>query len=141
MIDLKNYAYKITSSLDVGILGTVGFIALQRFYDFTIPTHKFLLLTFALVMCDSVTGIFAAIRNKQKIQSAGMRRTFSKIIVYFIAILLSEGMSQTFFPAVPLAFTVSLAITATEFKSNIENVESYAGINIWSFIKDKIKIK
>ncbi|QDP50393.1 MAG: hypothetical protein Unbinned5350contig1001_8 [Prokaryotic dsDNA virus sp.] len=61
------------------------------------------------------------------------------MIVYFIAILLSQGLMKVFeIPILNLTYTVSLIIAIAEFKSVIENVETIADLKIWSFIKEKL---
>jgi hypothetical protein len=61
-----------------------------------IPISPFLIFTVILVFCDLVTGIIAAKNRKEKITSFKIRRTVVKIVLYFIAILLAEGMRDIF---------------------------------------------
>jgi hypothetical protein len=122
----------------------LGFIAagLGIFLDFILPVRQFILFTFILVVCDSITGIMAykvrsrASNIKIKIEAFKLKKTISKIVLYFIAILLAEGMKVTFMPGIPIPFVVAFAIATVEFKSNIENIETVTGITIWSSVKD-----
>lgn len=93
-------------------------------------------------MSDFVTGILAAIKRKERVSSRGMRNTVVKIILYFIAILLSEGMVVVFkIPGHMLTYSVAFVIAVTEFRSNIENIESATGTSIWSAIKNFVTQK
>lgn len=106
--------------------------------SFLIPTTPFLGIMFFLVFADFVTGTRAAVSRGEKLTSKGFRRTVEKILLYFIAILASEGMRRVFMPAVPITYMTSLAIAVTEFKSNIENVESVTGVKIWATIREVV---
>tara|TARA_R100001377_G_scaffold85295_1_gene71354 strand:- start:31149 stop:31481 length:333 start_codon:yes stop_codon:yes gene_type:complete len=103
------------------------------------PVASFLFFTVVLVVCDLGTGVMAAKKRKEVVHSKGIRRTVDKMIVYFIAILLSQGLMKVFeIPILNLTYTVSLIIAIAEFKSVIENVETIADLKIWSFIKEKL---
>lgn len=106
---------------------------------FIAPLWGFLIITAVLVIADFITGIAAAIYRKERISSRGMRNTVVKIVLYFIAILLSEGMVVVFnIPAHILTYSVAFVIAVTEFRSNIENIESATGTSIWSAIKNLV---
>jgi phage-related holin len=105
---------------------------------FIIPISAFLLFTVFLVVCDLFTGTMAARHREETISSKGLRRTVEKIVLYFIAILASEGMSIVFMPKIPISYVTAFAIGITEFRSNIENIEAVTGVNIWKFIKDRL---
>ncbi|MBK6904036.1 MAG: phage holin family protein [Saprospirales bacterium] len=87
---------------------------------------------------DWITGIRAAVKRKEPILAAKMGKTIEKTALYFIALLLSEGMRRTFFPAFPITYITALSISITEFKSNIENIESVTGVNLWIYLKDHL---
>ena len=106
--------------------------------SFILPVAPFLSFTSALVLCDLYTGTRAARKRAEKIHSKGLKRTVEKLIVYFIAILLSEGMIRTFELPFNITYVVAFAIALTEFKSNIENIEEISGVNIWTVIRDRI---
>lgn len=127
--------YKILDNLWLGATALV----VQYIYPFIFPVKGFLIFTGAVVLCDTVTGILAAHKRGEPISSKGMRRTITKIIIYFIAILLAEGMRVTFVPGVSIPYAVAFVIATTEFKSNIENIESISGISLWATITSTIK--
>lgn len=103
---------------------------------FLMPIAKFLLLVSSMVVADYFTGTRAARHRGEVINSKGMRRTIEKIVMYFVGILLSEGLTWTFslprFGDLSLTFTVSAFICATEFRSNLENISSYTGNDLWA---------
>lgn len=125
--------------LDNIILAISGMVV-NYIYPFMLPIKSFLILTLALVACDTITGIMAAERRGEKVSSKGIRRTLEKIIAYFIAILLSEGMRVVFMNEVQVPYFVALIIAIAEFKSNIENIEHISGHSIWQMLKSKMKI-
>lgn len=107
--------------------------------SFVLPIAPFLAFTVFLVLCDLFTGTKAARVRNEKINSRGLRRTVEKILLYFIAILASEGMRLVFMEPIPVSYVTAFAIAITEFKSNIENIETVTGANVWSYLKDRIK--
>ena len=109
--------------------------------SFFIPIVPFLLFTIVLVGFDLFTGTKAAKSRGEPINSRGLRRTVEKIALYFVAILLGQGITQVFMPSIPVAYVVAFAIALTEFKSNIENVEQVTGARIWHLLKDRFKLK
>lgn len=110
--------------------------------SFIVPLTPFLAFTVVLVLCDLYTGTRAARHRGEQINSRGLKRTIEKISLYFIAILLSNGMEAVFFLLkgwhTELTFVVSSIIALTEFKSNIENISAYTGAQIWPSIVDKM---
>ena len=106
-----------------------------------LPIGKFLILVVLLIVSDFITGILASQKNNEKLNSRRMSRTLSKSIAYMIAVLLSHAMDVTFIKgtaldSVSLAYLVSFFICTIEFQSNIENIETITGINIWSKLSD-----
>ncbi len=138
--EIKNVAVKKIMKyleLDNIILATMGMIV-NYVVPFVLPVKGFLMLTLALVFCDTITGIMAAEKRGEKISSKGIRRTIEKIIAYFIVILLSEGFRIVFMPDIGVPYFISLIISIAELKSNIENVEDISGHSIWETLKKKI---
>lgn len=107
--------------------------------SFIVPAGPFMGIVLFLVFCDFITGIRAAKFRNEKITSKGFRRTVEKMLLYFVAILASEGMRQVFQPGIPVTYMTALAISVTEFKSNIENIETVTGVKIWTTIKEVFK--
>jgi phage-related holin len=104
---------------------------------FFAPIALILFTTGSLVCADLMTGVFAARKRGEQIQSRKMARSVSKIIFYFIAIILSRLMEVVFFPQIPIANITAGYIALIEFKSNIENIGTITGIDIWKAIINK----
>lgn len=102
------------------------------------PILLILFTTGALVMTDLFTGVYAAKKRGEVIHSKKMARSVSKIIFYFIAIILSRLMEIAFFPSIPIANITAGYIALIEFKSNIENISTITGLDIWKAIINKI---
>lgn len=113
---------------------------IQRINDFVLPIGHFLAIVIGLVLADWITGIRAAVKRKEPILAAKMGKTIEKTALYFIALLLSEGMRRTFFPAFPITYITALSISITEFKSNIENIESVTGVSLWEYLKEHLSV-
>jgi hypothetical protein len=107
-----------------------------------LPVAHFLGLTVALVVLDLYTGVRAAQHRKEPIRSRGFGRTTEKITLYFVAILLSRGMHLVFFAPMGVKFDlvwlVAGLISLTEFKSNLENIGTVTGMDIWGSISQYI---
>ena len=134
---LKSYNYSFMNKfiLTVYFYGLPSLVG-SWLLAFLLPVASFLTFTVVLVICDLITGVMAAHKRKEKIHSKGIRRTIAKIMVYFIAILLSEGLMKVYaLPYINATYAVSIIISIAEFKSVIENVEIISNINIWSTLK------
>jgi phage-related holin len=102
------------------------------------PIALILFTTGFLVATDLFTGIFAAKKRGENIDSKKMARSISKIIFYFVAIILSRLMEIAFFPQIPIANITAGYIALVEFKSNIENISTITGLDIWKALINKI---
>ncbi len=113
--------------------------------NFLAPITPFLVFIMVLVFADLYTGISAAKKEgiyKKLEASKGMRTTVTKIIQYFIAILLSRGMVVAFeinTTYLPLTYIVAFYIAYVELKSNFENISRTTGIDLWQVIGSRLK--
>ena len=105
---------------------------------FFTPILLILFTTGFLVATDLVTGVFAARKRGEAIDSKKMARSISKIIFYFIGIILSRLMEIAFFPQIPVANITAGYICLVEFQSNLENIRTITGLNLGQAIIDKI---
>lgn len=113
------------------------------------PVQPFLITISILVVCDMVTGIWAARKTGAPFTSSKLARTLPKIIFYPLSILISELMVFTYFQGTPvfesLTYMVALFISTVEFQSNIENIGRITGNNIWNHVKnwlvDRVRAK
>ena len=102
--------------------------------SFFIPIKGFLIFTIFVVGADMATGIMAARKEQQKINSKGLYRTTEKIVVYFVSILIFEGAKKTFSIPVPITYMVAMMIAATELFSIAENVKRITGVELGTLI-------
>lgn len=105
---------------------------------FVLPSASFLIFTVVLVFADLCTGTMAAKHRGETIHSRGLRRSVSKIVLYLLAILLSEGFEKVFELHIDISYMVAGLISITELKSNMENIGEVTGIDFWSKIADKL---
>lgn len=106
------------------------------------PIKAAMLTVGFLIFLDLLTGIWAAIKRKEPIKSAALRRTISKMIIYQLAVIcgfliehyLVEG-------ALPIAKIVSGFIGIVEFKSILENFNSIMGTDIFKVLIQKLGSK
>lgn len=108
-------------------------------FEAVLPLVSSLAAVIILVATDFYTGVRAARKREEKIVSKGLRKTVGKIRDYFLAILLSHMVQQTWMPGVPLTFIVSSYIALTELLSNIENLSQLTGVDIYSHLAGHIK--
>ena len=98
-------------------------------FSFFIPIKGFLIFTVFVVFADMATGIIAAKKEGQKINSRGLYRTIEKIVVYFCAILIFEGARNTF--SLPnITYMAAFLIATVELYSISENTKRITGVNL-----------
>lgn len=120
----------------------VGSVVLGWFMSLILPVQPFLICIGFLVAVDVITGVLAARHRGERLSSAKMGRTIPKVLLYPLAVIVSELMVQTFFQTTPVAnsltYMVALFICAVEFQSAIENIGTLTGNDIWSQVKDRM---
>jgi hypothetical protein len=99
-------------------------------FSFFIPIKGFLLFVIAVTFADMITGIKAARKEGQKINSRGLYRTSEKIAVYFVGIMIFEGAKNTFSLPVPITYMVAFLIATVELYSISENIKRITGVNL-----------
>ena len=99
-------------------------------FSFFVPIKGFLLFVIAVTFADMVTGIKAARKEGQKINSRGLYRTSEKIAVYFVGIMIFEGAKNTFSLPVPITYMVAFLIATVELISISENIKRITGVNL-----------
>ena len=103
-------------------------------FSFFIPIKGFLIFTVFVVFADMATGIMAAKKEQQKINSKGLYRTMEKIVVYFCAILIFEGARNTFSLPFNITYMTAFLIAAVELTSISENIKRITGVNLGTLI-------
>jgi len=105
------------------------------------PAVPIIILTGVLIFSDTATGIWAAVKRKEKITSRALGRTATKIVLYSAVILLTFGF-EVFFPALQYVHMGQIAsgyICLVELKSIYENVSDITGLDVWSHLVGKIE--
>jgi uncharacterized membrane protein len=99
-------------------------------FSFFVPIKGFLIFTVFVVFADMATGIIAAKKEGQKINSRGLYRTIEKIVVYFCAILIFEGARNTFSLTFNITYMAAFLIATVELYSISENIKRITGVNL-----------
>ena len=102
--------------------------------SFFIPIKGFLIFTVFVVFADMGTGIMAAKKEQQKINSKGLYRTMEKIVVYFCGILIFEGARNTFSLPFNITYMAAFLMAAVELTSISENIKRITGVNLGTLI-------
>jgi phage-related holin len=103
------------------------------------PIKAMIIVTVVLVIADLITGVLAARKKGQAITSAGLRRTVTKIGVYFTAICLSFLVEIFMIESIlPISKIISGLIGVVELKSLMENLNYIHGSDIFKTIIDKL---
>jgi hypothetical protein len=103
------------------------------------PIKALMLSVGFLIFADLVTGLWAAVKDKVPVTSAGMRRTISKILVYQLAVIsgfLVEHYMLTDF--LPISKIVATVIGLVELKSVLENSNKILGYNLFKTVIAKL---
>lgn len=104
-----------------------------------LPIHSIIYATTILIMVDTITGILAAKKRKEKIRSSKYRNVVSKAIIYNIALITAFIVEKYMqFDIVPVIKLTAAAIGSTEFLSIAENLNTINGKNIFQSLKSAI---
>lgn len=103
------------------------------------PIKAVLVTVGILIVADALTGMYAAHKRGEKISSAAMRRTLSKMLVYQGVVILGYLLEANLMDhLMPVAKIVASAIGMVEFKSILENSNSIVGTNVLKSIISKL---
>lgn len=95
-----------------------------------------------LVVADMVTGIWAAYKRKEKINSAEMRRSVSKMLIYQLTIVSAFALEKWILEdTIPVSRIVSGVIGMVEFKSILENASAITGQDLLKMVIEKLGSK
>ena len=123
MRSIMNTAMKLFSSLEALTGAFLGAIL-----SFITPIAPFFWLAVGLVIADTMTGMIAARKRKEKINSRGFSRLLSKLAVYMFSILACHGVEVVL--SIPnVTYLAVGAIAATELMSILENTRVVSGTN------------
>ena len=120
-------------------LGTIVKLGVPYLVFFFAPITAAIIGLAVLIFFDVITGCRAAKLRGEEIRSNRLARTVSKIIFYSIAIILSRVMEVSFMDWMPVAKLTAGYIAIVEFKSNMENIASITGVDVWKHLMNKIE--
>lgn len=94
------------------------------------PIQGVIVTVGVLIFADLFLGIWAAKKRGEKITSAGMRRSVTKLLVYQTAVL-TGFLFETFLLGglVPVYKLVALVVGSVELKSLLENATEITGVS------------
>lgn len=103
------------------------------------PIQAAVITILVLIVTDMITGIMAAVKRKEPVTSAGLRRTLTKLFIFELILLLGF-LCETYLLAsfIPLSKIFSSFIALTELKSIIENLNEINGDNLLKSLIDKL---
>ena len=104
-----------------------------------LPVKATLITVMVLTVADLVSGVAAARKRRQKITSAGLKRTIIKTTVYEAVVMLGFLTEQYMTgDAVPVVKVLAGFIGLTELKSVMENIEIISGMSIVKLLIKKL---
>jgi DNA-binding ferritin-like protein (Dps family) len=103
------------------------------------PAKALLISVGFLIIADLVTGIWAAVKRNDKISSAALRRSVSKIFVYQLAVI-SGFLVEHFMLAdmFPVSKVVASVIGLVELTSILENSNTILGQDLFKSVIAKL---
>lgn len=103
------------------------------------PIHQVLGTVLSMIVIDLVTGILAAKKRGEKINSRSLRQSVSKFFVYEIAIM-SAFLCEQYLTSnsIPVMKMISTLIGIVELKSVLENLDGISGESFFRSIVSKL---
>ncbi len=106
------------------------------------PIQAVMMTVGFLIFLDLLTGVWAARKRKEKISSAALRRTISKMIIYQIAIISGFFIEKHLLQdSLPITKVVAGFIGLVEFKSILENGNTILGTDIFKLLIQRLGSK
>lgn len=103
------------------------------------PIQAIMLSVGFLIFADLITGIWAALKRGEKVSSAAMRRTVSKMVIYQLAVIGAFVLETHLMGGLlPVTKIVAGVIGLVEFKSMLENSSAIVGGDVFKLIMKKI---
>lgn len=96
------------------------------------PIQEILIVTFVLVLCDLITGLWAALKLKDRISSAKLRSSVSKFFIYTLAIICGF-LVEHYLAAdkLPIYKIIAGMVGVVELKSILENLDKINGESLF----------
>ena len=102
------------------------------------PIQSLLTTSAVLILVDLITGIIAAMKQKEPITSAGLRRTVTKIFVYETAVMMAFLVEHYMSDALPFVKMASTMIAIVELKSVYENLNTIGNNQLLKSLIDNL---
>jgi hypothetical protein len=103
------------------------------------PIKAVIIMTGVLIVVDLITGIMAARKRGEQINSAALRRTITKCLVYNCAVLTGFLVEVYMIDGLmPISKIVSGIIGVVEFSSILENLNTIHGSNLFKTLIEKL---
>lgn len=103
------------------------------------PIQAVLVTVGILIVADLVLGILAARKRGEVINSASMRRTVSKMLIYESVVILGYLLQHYLMDDImPVAKICAGAIGMVEFKSILENADTINGGSLLKALIEKL---
>lgn len=107
---------------------------------FMMPIHTLIIGVGALILLDTIAGLYRAFKLKQSITSKKFGHIISKILLYNIAIISGYILQWIIgIDVLPISKLIASVIGLTEIKSILENVNEITGIDLWKFVMNYVK--
>lgn len=103
------------------------------------PAKTVLMAIAALCAADLVTGLAAALKERQKITSRGLKRSLIKLAVYEVG-LACAFLAETYLtgPELPAMKLVAALAGVTELKSILENLDRIGGQSLYKALLTRL---
>lgn len=102
------------------------------------PVQPMLISAASFIILDLLTGVAAAIKQKEKLTSAGLQRTVVKLFVYGTVIVLGFVAQTYLVKDIQIVNLITSYVGLTELVSIAENINILGGGNLLQSILDKL---
>lgn len=123
-----NYTYHLQKICLLTPIGLISYFA---------PLQELMFAIWFFILIDTVTGIWAAYANNEKIHSSKSRQFVVKFITYMIALIVAFVFDKHIINSVDMWTTRAIAfvLATIELQSNFENLYKATGIKLWDRLK------
>lgn len=100
------------------------------------PVKAVLVTVLVLVLLDTITGVMAARKRGERITSAGLRRSVSKLLAFELALIAGHLLERFLLvgAGIPVVSLLAAAIGVVEAKSVLENCDTISGGSVFKSI-------
>ncbi len=103
------------------------------------PIQSVIISVGVLVFADAITGIWASIKNGQGFNSAALRRTVSKLLIFQLCIITGFLVEQYLIGSIiPITKIIGGLIGLVELTSILENANKITGTNLFKLLIERL---